>query len=130
MDIKVDFYDGNLFDCSVCGTPHPPCSSEEETWIHDDFFRYRTFLHARVPHIACCCGEVAVERPWCRAGSKFVRLSAQNGHARPADGAVTEGAGTVSRDDDVLFARAATEPVERPKGRLLTLFPGKRRIKS
>ena len=35
---------------------------QDETWYHDNFFRYATYLHARVPQIHCrCCG------PFCRA---------------------------------------------------------------
>jgi|SRR6185369_1463195 len=74
MDIAIDFYEGNLFSCPECGKRSMPCSVENETWFHDNFFRYSAFLHARVPRIECCVGIVAAERPWSRAGSRFSRL--------------------------------------------------------
>jgi transposase len=74
MDISLDYYLGNLFTCPRCGEEKAPCSAEEETWFHEDFFRFPTYLHARVPRIECCQGVVATERPWSRAGSKFGRV--------------------------------------------------------
>jgi transposase len=74
MDVRLDVFRGNLFNCPCCGAPTPPCSFDEEVWSHDDFFGYSAYLHACVPRIACCGATVAVERPWCRAGSRFVRV--------------------------------------------------------
>ena len=74
MDISLDFYQGNSFTCPHCGKSRPPCSAEEELWFHEDFFRYPTYLHARVPRIECCHGVVATERPWSRTGSRFARV--------------------------------------------------------
>jgi transposase len=74
MDITIDFAQGSSFICPHCGSMEKPCHVESETWYHDDFFRYQTYLHASVPHIACCCGVVPVERPWSRVGSKFALL--------------------------------------------------------
>jgi hypothetical protein len=74
MDIGLDFYLGNLFTCPYCGEQKAPSYSEEEIWFHEDFFRYATYLHARVPRIECCNGIVATERPWSRSGSRFGRL--------------------------------------------------------
>jgi hypothetical protein len=74
MDIRLDFYPGNLFTCPHCGAQKAPCFSEEEFWFHDDFFRFATYLHARVPRIDCCQGIFATERPWSRSGSRFCRL--------------------------------------------------------
>ncbi len=75
MDITVDFaYCGN-FACPTCGEEVKTCSTENETWFHSNFFRYATYLHARVPHIECsCCGICKVERPWSREGSKFTLI--------------------------------------------------------
>jgi len=80
MDISLDFYQGSLFTCTRCGAAQAPCGYEDELWFHENFFRYPTYLHARVPRIECCQGVVAAERPWSRAGSKFGRLAqAQEG---------------------------------------------------
>ena len=75
MDISLDVHQGNLFTCPQCGESKAPCFSEDETWFHENFFRYPTYLHARVPRIECCQGVVATERPWSRAGSRFGRLA-------------------------------------------------------
>jgi transposase len=76
LEITVDFDHGNHFTCPCCGTAAlAPCGWETETWHHADFFRYSTYLNARVPRVECPCGKVLpVERPWSRAGSRFSRL--------------------------------------------------------
>jgi hypothetical protein len=79
MDISLDVYLGNLFTCPTCGTQKAPSFSEAEVWFHEDFFRYATYLHARVPRIECCDVIVAAERPWSRSGSKFGRLLRNQG---------------------------------------------------
>lgn len=73
MDITVDFAAGSELVCPKCGAGCTSWRVSEETWYHHDFFRYATFLHARVPHVECCCcsREFAVDRPWSRTGSKF-----------------------------------------------------------
>jgi hypothetical protein len=77
MDICVEYLQGNQLTCPVCGTQGPTCHAESQTevWYHDDFFSYATYLHALVPHLACCGRSVPLERPWCRAGSKFARVT-------------------------------------------------------
>ena len=74
MDISLDFYQGNSFTCPHCGKSRPLSSAVEELWFHEDFFRYPTYLHARVPRIECCRGVMATERPWTRTGSRFARV--------------------------------------------------------
>jgi hypothetical protein len=91
MDVRLSVFLGSFFNCPSCGTPRPPCSFDEEVWSHDDFFGYAAYLHASVPRIACCETTVAVERPWCRTGSRFVRVLKVEGVAvnvtvqQPAD---------------------------------------------
>lgn len=79
MDIRLDVFVGNLFTCPYCGNQNAPRYLEEEVWFHDDFFGYATYLNAGVPRVECCNGEVAIERPWCRAGSRFARLLESQG---------------------------------------------------
>lgn len=74
MDIRLDVFLGNLFTCPCCGKPTPPCGYEEETWFHEDFFGYATYLNARVPQLQCDTGILAADRPWSRTGSRFSRL--------------------------------------------------------
>ena len=75
LDITVDYAHGSVFTCPQCGSDGKTCYSETETWYHDDFLRYATYLHARVPRIECCCGISTVDRPWSRPGSKFSLLT-------------------------------------------------------
>ena len=75
LDITVDYAHDGTFPCPRCGKKVKTCKVENETWFHDNFFRFATYLHARVPYIECCCGLCPVERPWSRAGSKFSLIS-------------------------------------------------------
>src|SRR6185369_5549579 len=76
LDIKVQYTQGSPLVCPICGAQGVICASEaEETWYHKDFLRSATYLHALVPHVACCCGVVPLKRPWCRSGSKFSLLT-------------------------------------------------------
>jgi len=74
LDITVHYEQANSLTCPVCGAPGAICpfESETETWFHEDFLNYATYLHARVPRLSCSCGDLP--RPWCRAGSKFSKL--------------------------------------------------------
>lgn len=78
MDITVEYSGGEILSCPKCGKTGNDVCSESECWYHDNFFRYRTYLHARVPYVECdCCGSVQVERPWSRTGSKFTMVQEQ-----------------------------------------------------
>lgn len=77
LDIHVEYAHPAGHDCPHCGGRGTCCLAEtvQETWYHEDFFRYATYLHARVPLLACHCGGTfQLERPWSRAGSKFCRI--------------------------------------------------------
>jgi hypothetical protein len=74
LDICVEYTQGSPLVCPLCGAQGASCSETRETWYHKDFLRYGTYLHARVPQVDCCSGLVPLERPWCRAGSKFSRI--------------------------------------------------------
>src|SRR5690349_15154033 len=73
LDIIVDYAHSNVAACPHCGNARQYHGSETETWFHSDFFRFATYLHARIPNMEkCCCGsQHLVDRPWCRTGSKF-----------------------------------------------------------
>jgi hypothetical protein len=78
LDLNIEYAEPGAVDCPICGKACSgvPAETTAETWYHEDFFRYATFLHAKVPVIACCCGcRFPVERPWSRVGSKFSRVS-------------------------------------------------------
>ena len=75
MDISVEFSGGSVLSCPKCGKEGNSMCTETECWFHDDFFRYQTYLHARVPCPECtCCGAFQVERPWSRKGSRFTLI--------------------------------------------------------
>ncbi|MRR34343.1 transposase family protein [bacterium] len=72
MDIGIDFVGDCTATCPVCNAQGNFRGSQKETWYHEDFFNYKTFLHVRAPRLLCpCCGISLVERPWSRAGSRF-----------------------------------------------------------
>ena len=76
VDIHVDFSQAE-FSCPVCGKPAKVTAVGRETWEHQDYFRYRASLHARVPVIDCTggCGTKKIPLPWSRAGSLFALVS-------------------------------------------------------
>jgi len=74
LDINVNYVADTTPACPHCGAQGVMCTADIETWYHHDFFRYATYLHSRVPRIACCGRIRAIERPWTRMGSKFVKI--------------------------------------------------------
>ncbi len=78
LDITVAFaHNGNLA-CPTCGAEGSSQEAMSETWYHNDFFRYATYLHARVPRSECtCCGIFTVTRPWSREGSRFSLIATE-----------------------------------------------------
>jgi hypothetical protein len=76
LDIRVQYAQRGPLFCPACGAQglSTPVEWLSETWYHSDFFNYATYLHARVPLISCGCGGLTLERPWCRAGSRFAKV--------------------------------------------------------
>jgi transposase len=74
LDIKVEYEPRDVLTCPSCGARGQVSCLERdnETWFHEDFFHYATYLHALVPRLTCCCGSFP--RPWSRAGSRFARI--------------------------------------------------------
>ncbi len=77
LDLTIDFPVGSSFSCPKCGSLATVIDSCQESWHHDDFFRFTAYLHARVPRLLCsvCSTESHAELPWCRTGSKFTTLN-------------------------------------------------------
>lgn len=77
MDISVDFSRRNTFACPSCGSESTVSHAHRETWHHENFFHFATYLHARVPNVRCHsgCGTLPANVPWERQGSRFVKLS-------------------------------------------------------
>jgi len=71
LDITVVYIANDSLSCK-CGSGVQWLWTALETWHHDDFFRFNTYLHARVPRFTCsACGGSEVEKPWSRKGSRF-----------------------------------------------------------
>lgn len=70
VDIKVEFRHGSALVCPACGEAETG-EWQTETWYREDFFNYSAYLHAEMPCVSCRCGALSLERPWCRAGSRF-----------------------------------------------------------
>jgi hypothetical protein len=76
LDISVEYAWGPLMPCPKCGAHTLPKVIEAvaETWYHNDFLNYATYLHVRIPRPTCPGDCLSPERPWCRAGSRFKKL--------------------------------------------------------
>lgn len=74
IDITVDYDCITEVCCPLCGATGSVCTTETETWFHDNYLCYATYLHANVPRVECCGLIVPVERPWSRNGSRFSLL--------------------------------------------------------
>lgn len=86
LDINIEYAPVTSIDCPFCGKPVSSLPSETmlEVWHHEDFFRYTTYLHAKVPVMTCCGRSFPQERPWSRVGSKFFRLTLSAPPRHPA----------------------------------------------
>jgi hypothetical protein len=75
MDIHLEVKQEKTLICPVCGAEGTTGEQDPqpETWFHDDFLCYATYLHALVPTLECRCGKFPLERPWNREGSRFSR---------------------------------------------------------
>jgi len=72
LDISIDFVGVCPSACPICKAQGKICDFERETWYHDNFFNYKTFLHIRAPRPQCSsCWIAPDKRPWSRPGSKF-----------------------------------------------------------
>ena len=86
LHIMIVFVPGSRFHCPEAGCGEEACpvyDTMERTWRHPDFFRYKAFIYAGVPRVACTeHGVRAVPVPWARPGSG-VRAPVR-GHGRRA----------------------------------------------
>lgn len=78
LDVAYDT--DKLRHCPHCSSDMLPCTETIcETWQHDDYFHFVTYLHAHIPQLECpSCGILAIDRPWARADSRFAPLPPQN----------------------------------------------------
>jgi transposase len=77
---RVDVWAGHPEDmtwaCPHCSTPLPRYDhAEERAWRHLDSCQFQTYLHARIPRVACGeHGVVQVLIPWATPRSRFTLL--------------------------------------------------------
>jgi hypothetical protein len=88
VNITLDWPGTPATVCTVCGRQGSLRRAESsiETWCRNDFLRYSTYLHVRVPDLVCGCGSFPLPRPWARSGSRFIQLygAAASASADPA----------------------------------------------
>ena len=76
VDVTVSHPPRILFSCPECGTESPVFDhAEERVWRHLDSCQFFSYLHARVPRIACAAhGVRQVSVPWAEARGRFTKL--------------------------------------------------------
>jgi len=72
LDINIDFIGDCPAICPITKSRGKACDFARETWYHDNFFNYKTFLHINAPRPQCPdCWIAPSKRPWSRSGSRF-----------------------------------------------------------
>ncbi len=89
VDIWVEHPPGARWPCPQCASAEPAAAgereeapglacrdhAEERVWRHLDTCQFQTYLHARIPRVACPeHGVVNVSVPWAEARSRFTML--------------------------------------------------------
>jgi len=75
LDIYLDFVPGTQFPCPICNQLSNAYDTTERTWQHLNFFQHTTYIHARLPRIACPTdGIKQIQVPWARERSGFTLL--------------------------------------------------------
>ncbi|WP_431086672.1 ISL3 family transposase [Paenibacillus sp. 8b26] len=69
----IDFERGALFACPHCGAPCKAYDAEKKQWRHLDIWKWKTYLHARVPRTDCkqCNKITLIPVKWSRPLSHF-----------------------------------------------------------
>lgn len=126
LHIMIVFVPGSRFHCPEAGCGEEACpvyDTMERTWRHPDFFRYKAFIYAGVPRVACPeHGVRAVPVPWARPGSGVrapVRGHGRRAGEKPACGGHHR-TGRRARHPPVAVhhaLRAGGAPVRGPHGR-------------
>ncbi|QPD05948.1 MAG: transposase [Candidatus Nitrospira kreftii] len=76
VDVWAEHAEDATWMCPHCAKPLPLYDhAEERTWRHLDSCQFQTYLHARIPRVACGeHGVVQVLVPWAEPRSRFTRL--------------------------------------------------------
>ncbi len=103
VDVWAEHPEGALWACPKCAQEFPLYDhAEERTWRHLDSCQYQTYLHARIPRVACGeHGVVQVKVPWAEAPYKLT--------AKPV---LSESKGRQGRQENQINNRTAETPRE------------------
>ncbi len=76
VDVWAEHSDDVAWSCPQCTQRLPLYDhAEERTWRHLDSCQFQTYLHARIPRVACDeHGVVQVTVPWAAPRSRFTLL--------------------------------------------------------
>lgn len=76
VDVWAEHPEDATWACPHCSTPLPLYDhAEERAWRHLDSCQFQTYLHARIPRVACGeHGVVQVLVPWAAPRSRFTLL--------------------------------------------------------
>ncbi len=76
VDVFVEHREGIRFACPVCGKAYPLYDhAEERQWRHLDTCQLKTYLHARIPRVACPQDGIRnAQLPWGERGSRFTLM--------------------------------------------------------
>ena len=76
VDVWATHPAGVLWSCPECAYTGPLRDhAEERTWRHLDSCHFQTYLHARIPRVACPTHKVRQVRvPWAEPDARFTRL--------------------------------------------------------
>jgi len=76
VDVWIEDRAGVKWDCPECGQKGSVHDhSEERVWRHLDTCQFGTYLHVRLPRMACTAhGVKQVAPPWAEPGSRFTLL--------------------------------------------------------
>jgi transposase len=76
VDVWASHPAGVAWSCPDCAYTGPIRDhAEERTWRHLDSCHFQTYLHARIPRVACPTHKVRQVRvPWAEPDSRFTRL--------------------------------------------------------
>ena len=75
VDVWAKHPEGIRFPCPECGTLYGVRDHVERIWRHLDSCQFQTFLHCRVPRVACPRHQVKQIRvPWAAPGAQFTAL--------------------------------------------------------
>ncbi len=76
VDVWATHPAGVAWPCPACAYTGPVRDhADERTWRHLDSCHFQTYLHARIPRVACPTHQVRQVRvPWAEPDSRFTRL--------------------------------------------------------